>query len=142
MIGFERIERIFQSRGQTLQLGLFLLGQVKQVAVVRTPAVFVGVDLVLDAVETGHQERGIAEVGIAGGVGVAQLEAAQLRGLGVRRNANDGAAVGRGVTDGDGGLETGHQTLEGVGGRVGEGAQSRNVLQQTAHEPVGFLAEV
>jgi len=125
-----------------VQLGLLLVAEVIQVQIVGTPAVFVGIDLVLDAVDTGHQNGGVAEIGVAGGIGVTQLETALVGSLGVGRDTDDGAAVGGGVTHGDGRLEAGHQTLEGVGAGVGEGAQRADVLQQAAHEPVRFAAQV
>ena len=101
-----------------------------------------GIDLVLDTVQTGHQQGCIAEIGIAGGIGIADLKAAHLGRLGICGDTDDGAAVGCGITDGHGSLKAGHQTLEGVGAGVGDGAQRRNVLQQTADEIVSGLAQV
>ena len=142
VIGFQSIQSLLQRGGQTLELLLLLVGQVEEVKVVGAPAVLMGIDLVLDAVKTGHQDGGVAEVGVAGGIGVAQLKPAQLGLLSVGRDTDDGGAVGSGVAHGDGGLEAGDQTLERVGAGVGQSAQGVDVLQQTAHEPVGLLGQV
>ena len=45
-----------------------LVGEGVEVDVVGAPAVFVRVDLVFNAVKTGHQQRRVAEVRVAGGV--------------------------------------------------------------------------
>ena len=100
------------------------------------------VDLAFDAVKSCHQQRRIAEIWVAGSVRIADLKAAQVRRLGVSRNANDRAAVARGVTDGNGCLKAWHQTLKGVGRRVRDGAERGNMLQKAAHKPVRLLAEV
>ena len=73
------------------------------------------VDLVLDAIKTGHKNGSIAEVWVAGRVGVAQLEAALVGALCVCGDADDCAAVGGCVANGNGCFEAGHQSLEGVG---------------------------
>lgn len=52
------------------------------------------------------------------------------------------AAVARGVSDGDGRLKARHQTLEGVGAGIRDGAEGMDVLEKTAHEPVGLPAEM
>ena len=142
MVGFQGVQGGLQGGGQVLQLGLFLIGQGVEVAVVGTPAAGMGINAVLDAVQSGHEQGRVAEVGVAGGVRVANFKAAQAGGLGVGGDADDRAAVGGGVAHGDGGLEPGHQPLEGVGAGVGNGAQGVDVLEQAAHEKVGRLAEV
>ena len=113
-----------------------------EVEVVGTPALGIGIDLILDAIQTCHEDGGVAEVGVTGSVGVAELEAALVRALGVGGDADDRRAVGGGVAHGNGGLKAGHQTLEGVGGGVGQGTQRGDVLEQTAHEVVSRLTEV
>ena len=100
------------------------------------------VDLVFNAVKTGHQQRRVAEVRVAGGVRIAQLKAAHIRRLGVGGDADDRAAVARGVSDGDGRLKARHQTLEGVGAGIRDGAEGMDVLEKAAHEPVGLLTEM
>ena len=142
MVGLQGVQGILQTDRQALQLGLFLLGEVVQVHIIGTPAVFMRIDLVLDTVQTGHQDGGIAEIGVTGSIGVTQLEPALFRGLGIGRDTDDSAAVGGGIAHGDRSLKTGHQPLEGVGAGVGERAQGRNVLQQAAHEPVGLAAQM
>ena len=75
------VERLGERRGQTLKLCLLLLGEVEEVEIVGAPAVFVGINLVLDTVETCHEDCGVAEIGVAGSVGVAKLEAALIGAL-------------------------------------------------------------
>ena len=142
MVGLERVKRRVKRGGQTLQLGLLLVGEGVEVDVVGAPAVFVRVDLVFNAVKTGHQQRRVAEVRVAGGVRIAQLKAAHIRRLGVGGDADDRAAIARGVSDGDGRLKARHQTLEGVGAGIRDGAEGMDVLEKTAHEPVGLPAEM
>ena len=76
------------------QLGFFFLGQVIQVHIIGAPAIFMGIDLILDAVQTGHQDGGIAQIGVAGGIGVPQLKPAQLGALGVGGDTDGGAPGG------------------------------------------------
>ena len=131
VVSLQSIQCLVQRGGQALQLLLFLLRQMIQVHVVGAPAVLVGIDLVLDAVQTCHQDGSVAEIGVAGGIGITQLKAAHLGSLGISGNTDDSGAVGGCVAHGDRSLEAGHQTLEGVGGGVGQGAQGSNVLQQS-----------
>ena len=70
VIGLESVESFLQRGGQTLQLRLFFFRQVVEVHIIGTPAVGMRIDLVLHAVQTGHEDGGIAEVGVAGGVGL------------------------------------------------------------------------
>ena len=119
------------------ELCLLLVAQVIQVEVVGTPAIGVGIDLVLHTVQTCHQDGCIAEVGVAGRVGVPQLKAALVGTLSVSGNTDNGASVGGSVANRHRSLKTGHQTLEGVGAGVGDGAQGGNMLQDTAHKVVG-----
>lgn len=75
MIRFERIERLVEGGGQAVDLLLFLLGKIEEVEVVGTPAAGGGIDLVYDTVDTRHQDGCVGVVGVAGGIGVAKLEA-------------------------------------------------------------------
>ena len=99
------------------------------------------IDLVFDSVETGHQDGRVSVVRIAGRVRVAKLEALGVRGFGVGRNADNGASVGGGVTDGNRCLKARDKTLEGVCRRVRDGAQGCSVFQKAAHEPMGGFAQ-
>ena len=124
----QSVQSLFQGGGQVLEPGLFFLAQMVQVHVIRPPALGLGIDLVFDAVQTGHQDRGVAEVGVAGGVRVAKLEAPLVRAFGVGRDPDHRRAVGGGVAHSHRGLEARHQPLEGVGAGVGQGAQRADVL--------------
>ena len=130
MVLLQGVQGLVQGFGQALDALLVLVGEVEEVEIVGAPAVGVGIDLVLNAVQTGHEDGGIGVVGIAGGVGVAQLKALLSRGLGVGGDADDGGAVGGGVADGHRGLEPGHQALEGVGGGVRNRADGGGVLEE------------
>ena len=92
MICLKSIKCLGKRGGQTLQLCLLFLGQVVEVYVVGTPAVLVRIDLVLDAVQTGHQDGGIAEVGVAGSIGVTKLKATQFGSFCVGGDPDNSAA--------------------------------------------------
>ena len=97
VIGLQSVQRLGEAGGQTLELGLLLVGEMVEVEVVGTPALGVGIDLVLDAVQARHQDGGVAEVGVAGSVGVTELKAALVGALCVCGNTDDrsyGFAVG------------------------------------------------
>jgi len=93
VIGFEGVEGFTERGGEALELFLFLLGEVEEVEVVGAPAVFVGVDFVLYAVEASHKDCRVAEIGVAGGVGVAKLEAALIGAFRVGGNTDNRRAV-------------------------------------------------
>ena len=142
VIRFKRVERRVERSRQVVKLGLLLVGEGIEVHIIGSPAVCMRVDLVFDAVKSCHQQRRIAEIRVAGGVRIAQLKAAHIRRLGVGGDADDRAAIARGVSDGDGRLKARHQTLEGVGRRVRDGTERGNMLQKATDEPVRLLAEV
>ena len=142
MILLELVEGVLEPCGQVVELCLLLGRKLEQVAVIGAPTVLMRVDPVLDTVKTGHKDRRIAEIRVAGGVGVAELEPAELGRLGIRRDADDRAAVGSRIADSHGSLKAGDQTLEGVGGGIRDGAKGADMLQQAAHEPMRLAAEV
>ena len=104
MICLQGIQRLLQRGGQALQLLLLFLRQVEQIHVVGTPSILMRIDLILDTVKTGHQNGGVAEIGIAGGIGITQLKATLRRSLRVSRNPDDRAAVRGCVTNRNRGL--------------------------------------
>ena len=112
------VQRPFEARRQAAELGLLLIRQGEEIEVVRPPAVLFRIDLFLHAVKTGHEQGRVAEIRVAGRIGVADLEAAQLRRFRVSRDADDRAAVRGGVADRDRGFKTRDQALEGVGAGV------------------------
>ena len=85
------------------------------------------IELVLDAVEAGHQHRGEAEIRIGERIGEADLDALGLRVGGVG-DAARGRAVARRIGEQHRRLEARHQPLVGIGGRVGEGVDRLRVL--------------
>ena len=99
-------------RGKSLELRLLLLGEVEEIEVIRSPSVFVRIDLILDSVKTCHKNCGIAEIGVAGRIGIAELEAALLGLFCIGGNTDDRTAVGRSVTYGYGSLKAGDKALE------------------------------
>ena len=137
MVSFQSVQSILQTGGQLAELCLLLVAQMVQVEVVGTPAIGVGIDLVLHTVQTCHQNGCIAEVGVAGSVGVPQLKAALVGTLSVSGNTDDCASVGGSVAYGYRCFKAGYKALEGVGAGVGDGAQGGNMLQDTAHKVVG-----
>ena len=142
VIGLQSVQSLLQRGGQTLQLLLFLLRQIEQVHIIGTPAVLMGIDLILHTVQARHQDGSVAEVGIAGSIRVPQLKAAHIGGLCVGGNPNDRAAVGGSVAHRYRGLKARHQPLEGIGAGVGNCAKRSNVLQQAAHEVMRGLAQM
>ena len=89
------------------------------------------VDLVLHAVQAGHQHRGEREVGVRGRVREADLDAAALRVADVG-NADRRGAVARGVRELDRRLEARHQPLVRVRARVGDRIERARVLDDAA----------
>ena len=93
VVSLESGESFLERGGKSLELCLLFLGEVEEVEVVGSPAFSVGIDLILDTVKTRHKDRGVAEVGVAGRVGVTELETALLRRLCVCRDLEDGFAL-------------------------------------------------
>ena len=93
----------------------------------------VRLDLVLDAVDAGHQHGRERQVRVGRRVRHPELQAL---GLGVRagdRDAHAGRPVALGVDQVDRRLVAGHQAVVGVHRRVGEREQRGCVLEQAAH---------
>ena len=82
--------------------------------------------LALDALQTRRQHDGEGQVGVAGGIGRAELDAGGLLLAGlVHGHADQGRAVAAGPGDVDRRLVAGHQPLVGVHPLVGDQARSR-----------------
>ena len=111
-------ERLAQRAADRRDLLQLLRRQVVEVLVHR----LAGMDLVLDAVEAGHQHRGEGEVGVRARIGEADLDALGLRVVG-DRDAAGGRAVARRVGEQHRRLVARHQPLVRVGQRVGEAVQ-------------------
>ena len=131
---FQRLAQAAAHRRDLLQL---FLRQIVEILVHRRTRI----DLVLDAVEAGHQHRGEGEIGIGHRIGEADFDALGLR---VRRigNAAGGRAVARGVGEQHRGFITRDQALVGVGRRVGEGVDRLGVLDDAADVVEAGLREV
>ena len=142
VITLERVERIVKSGGKVAELCLLLIGEVIEVHIVGAPTVLVGIDLVLDTVETCHKYSRVAEVGVAGSVGVTELKAALLGALCISGDTDDRASVRGSVAYGHGSLKAGNKSLEGVGRGVGDRAERVDVLKESAHKVVRGLGEV
>lgn len=74
MVCFKGIKCLVKALGKAVDLCFFLFGKVKQVEIIGTPAADGRIDFVDNAVETCHKDCRISIVGVAGSVGVAQLE--------------------------------------------------------------------
>ncbi len=72
------------------------------------------IDLVLDTVKTSHKDSRVAEIRIAGSVGIAKLKSALFGALGICGDTNYRGAVGGCITYGYGSLKSRNKTLEGV----------------------------
>ncbi|MNQ54308.1 hypothetical protein D3C85_683730 [compost metagenome] len=98
------------------------------------------IDAVLDAVQTGHQQGDEGQVGVAHRVGEAGFQTLGL-GRGDVRDADRGRTVAGRIGQLHRGFIAGHQTLVGVGGRVGEGVDGLGVLDDAADVPQTFLRQ-
>ena len=97
-------------------------------------------NLVLDAVKTGHQHRRESEIRIGRRIREADFDAASL-GTGHVRNAQRSRTVASRVSKLHGSFKARHQTLVGVGGRVGEGVQGSSVLDDAADVVEGYFGK-
>ena len=116
VVGLERLERLVE-RARHLRHLRQLLGR----EVVEVPVDRVGrLDLVLDAVEPGHEHRREREVRVAGRVGAAELDPLRLRALRVERDAHRRRAVALRVHEVHRRLVARHESLVRVRRRVRE----------------------
>ncbi len=88
-------------------------------------------DLVDDAVQTGHQLGSEGQVRVGSRIREADFNAARFRAR-YHRDTDGGRAVAGGVGQHDRCFITRNQTLVGVGGRVGEGVDGLGVLDDAA----------
>ena len=121
------------------ELGQLLVGQLEQVGLgLRRQVV-----LLLDALQPGGQDQREREVGVAGGIGRAVLEAGGVRAAPLGDGHPDEAgAVVAGPRDVDRRLEPRHEPLVGVDGLVGDGGDLGGVVEQAGHEPLGHRRQV
>ncbi|EAP80421.1 hypothetical protein NAS141_17949 [Sulfitobacter sp. NAS-14.1] len=136
-IRLQLFQRFAQGTGNGRDIGQFFGGQIIEVFIHG----FARIDLVLDPVKAGHQQRGKAQVGVCRRIGEAGLYAFCLGGFGPW-DTDTARAVACGIGAQNGGFETGDQTLVAVGRRVGEGVQRFRVGQDAADEIQRFLAQV
>ena len=136
-VGAEALERLAQRCADGRDLGQFLGRQVVQVLVHGIARM----DLVLDAVEAGHQHRREGQVRVRGGVRETDLDALAVRRVHVRDPAGS-RAVARGVGQKHRCLITRDQALVAVGRRVGEGVQRLGVLDDAADVEQGHFRQV
>src|SRR5208283_806837 len=138
MVTFQGVEHLAQrARGAPDLLG-FLGLEVVQVLVDR----IAWVDLVLDAIQSGHEHGGEGEVGVAGRIRAAELDPLRLRALGVDRDPHGRRAVALGVNQVDRSFVAWYQPAVRVGGRSAESQQGRSVLEQAADVVAGHLADL
>ena len=126
-VGVQRVQRDVEAVRHRRQLLLLFRRQVVEVFVGRVA----GVNLVVDAVQAGHQHRGESEIRIARGVGEANLDAPRF-GVGHIRNAARSGAVARRVRQQNRRFKTRHQAFVTVGAGVGEGVDGARVFENAA----------
>ena len=141
MVGFQCIQRFAKGLGKSFDLLLFFFGQRIKVEVIRPPAIFSGIDLFLDTIQSRHQDCRISIIWISRCVGIAQFKPFRFRRLRIGRNTDDRAAVGSRITDRDRRFISRYETFERVRGRVGECAQRCDVLQKAADKIMCRAAE-
>ncbi|EDM72004.1 hypothetical protein RAZWK3B_17838 [Roseobacter sp. AzwK-3b] len=137
MVGLQGFERFAQAAADGGDAFEFLGGQIVEVLVHG----FARIDLVLDAVEAGHQQGREAQIGVGRRIGEAGFDALCLGRLGPWDPDAARPVAGR-IRAQNRGFEAGDQTLVGVGGRVGEGVERLGVLEDAADEIQRFLAEI
>ena len=137
MIPFEGLHRFLEGVGDGLERGLFFGCEVVGVLVEGRA----GVDLVLDAVESGQEYGRECEVGVGGGVRWAELDALGFGVVGVDGDATGGGAVTGGVDEVDGGFVAGDEALVGVGCGGAEGHEGIGVLEQAADVVAGGFTD-
>jgi hypothetical protein len=137
VVGLERVEHLGQRARHLRDVGGLVRRQLVEVLVDRRRRL----DLVLDAVEAGHQHRREREVRVARRVRAAELDALGLRVRAGDRDADAGGAVARRVDQVDRRLVARHQAVVGVDRRVGEREQRRRVLEQAADVPARHVGQ-
>src|SRR5690606_34050104 len=90
------------------------------------------IDLVLHPIQTGHQQRGEAEVRVGGGIRATELDPLALFAFRIDRDPDRRGAIALRVDQVDRRLEARHQAAVGVYRRRREGQQGRRVLEQAA----------
>lgn len=137
VVFLQSIKRVCQTAGQEIGLPRRARRCIR-----RCIPGFHGINTVDDAVKTGHQNGGGAKVRVGRQIGWTVLNAAQLRVGHVTGNADGSPAVAAAERAHGGRFETRHQTLETVGARVGQGAESIGVFKQTTHVEHGSFGKI
>ena len=100
-----------------------------------------GIDLVLNPVQSRHEQSGKSQVGIAGGIRATEFQPLGRRAVRVHRDADGGAPVALRIDQVHRRLKTRHQPPVTVGARSGKGKKRRGMLQQPADIISGHLAQ-
>ena len=137
MVLLQRLNRCREAAGHLRDFGMFLRWQFVHVFV----HWLTGIDLVLDAIESGHEHRRKRQVWIGRRVRRAVLDAFGLGILAIGRNTNGRRAIARAVGQVHRRLEARHQPLVGISGGTAEGAQGVRMLQKAADIIQGHLAQ-
>uniref|UniRef100_A0A0N4ZEB3 NAD-specific glutamate dehydrogenase n=1 Tax=Parastrongyloides trichosuri TaxID=131310 RepID=A0A0N4ZEB3_PARTI len=132
----QRFQRLVQRGADLRNQLLFFRRQVVQVLVARCARV----DLVLDAVQAGHHQRGEGQVAGLDRIREAHFDAACLR-VGHPRDAARSRTVAGRVGQHHRCFVARHQALVAVGARVGEGVDGLGVLEDAADVPQRHLAQ-
>ncbi len=135
VVVFQGFQCLRQGGGNALDLLEFASFQLVKVHVMRLARI----DLVLDPIQARHQHCGEGQVGVAGRVWRAELDALGLRALGVERDTAAGRAVSLAVHQVHRSLKAGGQTLVAVHRGGDDRAKRRRVLQQTTDVIEGIL---
>src|SRR5208337_786629 len=131
VVAGERVESALQRTGHGRDLRQLLRTEIVDVLVER----LTGIDLALDAVDSGHQHGGEPEIRIAARIRWAELYALGLWRGRVHRNAAGRRTVAPRIRQVYRSFEAGNQALIRVGGRRNDGRERRPVLDQPADVP-------
>ena len=137
VVGLERRDRLGQRARHRLDGLLALVVELVQVLVDRRG----WLELSLDPVEAGHEQRRKGEVGVGRRIGRAELDPARLRAARVAWNPADGRSVPRRVHQVDRRLESRHQPAVAVGGRGAQRQQRGGVGDEAADVVASGLRE-
>ncbi len=135
VVRFQMIEHFAERPGHLFHGGSFVFEEIDVHG-------FSGLDLVLDAVEAGHQHGGKRQVGVRRGIGAAVLDAHGTGAGAVDRDAHAGGSIAAAVGHIDGRLVAGHQPFVAVGRRRTDGQKGWRVFEDPADVVLAEIAQV
>ena len=137
VVGLETVDHCRERRRSLRDVGSLVRRQLVEVLVDRRERL----DLLLDAVDAGHQHRREGQVRVTRAVRATELQALGLGVVAGDRDTHARRPVALAVHQVDRGLVSWHQTLVGVHRGVGERQQRRRVVQDAADVMPGHIRQ-